>query len=73
MPNGDSPGGTEMDCLVSFAASCGLNDSGDATFGMTGLCVPDPLPGRKGAGKGNCCVAWLLDADDVGIGGENGS
>ena len=36
---------------------------------MPGLCVADVT---NGLGKGNPGIAWLLDADEGGIGGENG-
>jgi len=46
------------------------NDTGDMPAGMPGLGAPD-IP--KGPGKGKPGVAWLLDAEEVGIGGEKGS
>jgi hypothetical protein len=45
---------------------------GDATDGMPGLWTPEE-PGRNGAVKGNPFEAWLLEADEVGIGGEKGN
>lgn len=56
-----------------FAASAGLNDTGDATPETMGLCLPLDTPGKNDAGKGNAWGAWLLAADEVGNGGENGS
>jgi hypothetical protein len=51
-----------------------LNDTGDATEGIPGLCVAeDPLPDKKGAWKGNPGCCELAPAEDVGIGGEKGS
>ncbi len=65
------PTGIEMDWRALYFA---LNEAGEATDGMPGLCVPDePATGMNGPGKGNCCALWLLEADGVGTGGEYGS
>jgi len=49
-----------------------VNETGEATAGIPGLCEADGPPGRKGAENGNPCPP-LLAADEVGIGGENGN
>ena len=43
---------------------------GDAPVGIPGLCVADVT---NWPGNGNPGIAWLLEAEEVGIGGENGS
>ena len=46
------------------------NGTGDAPAGMPGLWAAGAL---KCPGKGKPIAAWLLEADDVGIGGEKGN
>jgi hypothetical protein len=46
------------------------NGMGDAPAGIPGLWVADV---GNGGGNGNPTTAWLLDAEDVGMGGEKGS
>jgi hypothetical protein len=55
---------------LNLPALWGLNETGEATAEIPGLCVEGP-PGRKGAVNGK---PWgpLLAADVVGNGGENG-
>lgn len=48
-----------------------MNPVGDATAGMPGLCTADE-PGKYGAPKGKPLEGWLLEAEEVGIGGEKG-
>ena len=51
-----------------------LNETGDAVDGMPGLwAFEDTKPGTNCAGKGYACACWVLEADDVGTGGEKGS
>ena len=49
-------------------------DMGEAVDGMPGLwAAEDAKPGTNCAGNGNAWAAWLLEADEVGTGGEKGS
>ena len=60
-----------MDCRV-LNLPWTPKGTGEAPAGKPGLWV-DAAPGMKGAGNGKPGIAWLLDAEEVGIGGENGS
>lgn len=58
---------TEIDARGLYLAP---NGPGEAPAGIPGLCEADVT---NWPGKGNPGTAWLLAADEVGIGGENGS
>jgi hypothetical protein len=49
----------------------GTKPVGDGTDGTPGLCTPED-PGKYGAPKGKPLGVWLLEAEEVGIGGEKG-
>ena len=59
--------GEEIDIEARGLYLTAGNPVGDATDGMPGLCIPE-----KGPGNGKPFCAWLLDADEAGMGGEKG-
>jgi hypothetical protein len=58
---------TEIEARGLYLAPYG---PGEAPAGMPGLCEADVT---NWPGNGNPGIAWLLDAEEVGTGGENGS
>jgi hypothetical protein len=56
----------EMDARGLYFA----NETGEETLDIPGLWV---LGAMNCPGKESPCTAWLLEADEVGKGGENGS
>jgi hypothetical protein len=69
--NGEAVAGNEIDCR-------GLNFPGTAPKGpgeedIPGLREVPPSPGTNCAGNGKPGSPWLLEADEVGRGGEKGS
>jgi len=61
--------GIEIDWRGLYFPGGIAKETGETVDGMPGLVTADPRPpGMKGAGNGK----WLLEAEDGGIGGENG-
>lgn len=70
MSCGDHPCGDGIEMEARGLNLWWPNGPGEAPAGIPGLWAPE---GTNWPGNGNPGIAWLLDAEEVGNGGENGS